>query len=67
MEITKVYVLTADVTYGLYGSDIRLFGVFSTEERAKKQASKMKLYYYNISCVEIDETKEQLYLGGYNE
>lgn len=32
----KVYVLTADI-YGAYGSDIELFGAFTTEEKAKKQ------------------------------
>lgn len=62
----KVYVLTADI-YGAYGSDIELFGVFTTEEKAKKQASEMKLVCYDISCIEIDETKKQFFLGGYIE
>lgn len=62
----KVYVLTADI-YGVYGSYIKLFGVFTTEEKAKKQASEMKLDYYYINSVDIDETKEQFYLGGYIE
>lgn len=63
----KVYVLTADVTYGLYGSDVRLFGVFTTEEKAKKQASKMELDCYDIHSVNIDETKDKFYLGGSTE
>lgn len=63
----KVYVLTADVWDNGYGSEIELFGVFSTEEKAKKQASKMELGYYDINQVDIDETKEQFYLGGYIE
>lgn len=62
----KVYVLTAD-TWGAYGSSIELFGVFTTEEKAKKQASKMNLDCYDINPINIDETKEQFYLGGYIE
>ena len=36
----KVYVLTADTfdDYYYYGSEINLFGVFSTEEEAKAKA-----------------------------
>ena len=63
----KVYVLTADTYDDNWGSSIELFGVFSTEEKAKKQASKMKLVCYDISYVDIDETKEHFYLGGYIE
>lgn len=65
----KVYVLTADTynEYYYYGAEIELFGVFSTEEKAKKQASKMKLDYYDINSVDIDETKVSTYLGGYIE
>lgn len=63
----KVYVLTSDTYDDNWGSSIELFGVFSTEEKAKKQASEMKLHYYDIIQVDIDETKEQFYLGGYIE
>lgn len=63
----KVYVLTADTYDEPYGSEIRLFGVFSTEEKARKQASEMKLDYYDIHSVNVDETKERFYLGGYIE
>ena len=62
----KVYVLTAD-TYDSYGASIELFGVFTTEEKAKKQASEMELDCYDISYIDIDETKERIYLGGYIE
>ncbi len=61
----KVYVLTADTYDDNWGSSIVLFGVFSTEGKAHKQASKMKLDCYDIHYVDIDETKEQFYLGGY--
>lgn len=63
----KVYVLTADTYDYSYGSSIELFGVFSTEEKAKKQASEMKLDCYAISPMNIDENKERFYLGGYIE
>ena len=63
----KVYVLTADDYDDNWGSSIVLLGVFTTKEKAKKQASKMKLDCYDIHYVDIDETKEQFYLGGYIE
>ena len=63
----KVYVLTADTWDDGYGSLVELFGVFSTEEKAEKQASKFKLDFYDINQIDIDETKEQFYLGGYIE
>lgn len=63
----KVYVLIADIYYGNWGSEIELFGVFTTEEKAKKQASEMKLDCYDVILVDIDETKERFYLGGYIE
>ena len=65
----KVYVLTADVfnEYYYYGAEIKLFGVFLTEEKAKKQASKIELVCYDIHQVNVDATEEQFYLGGYIE
>lgn len=63
----KVYVLTADTYDDNWGSSIVLFGVFSTEEKAEKQASKMGLDCYDISRVNIDENVENIYLGGYIE
>ena len=63
----KVYVLTADTHDGSYGSEIELFGVFSTKEKAQKKAKAMKLDCYDISPVTIDENEEPAYLGGYIE
>lgn len=63
----KVYILTADIYDESFSSSIELFGIFSTEEKAKKQASEMKLDCYDIAHVTIDETKENFYLGGYME
>ncbi|ARR88288.1 MULTISPECIES: DUF7336 domain-containing protein [Lactococcus] len=39
----KVYVLTADTYNENWGSEIELFGVFTTEKKANKRASEMKL------------------------
>ena len=63
----RVYFLTADTYDGNWGSSIDLFGVFTTEEKALKQASEMKLDCYDISPINIDENKERFCLGGYIE
>ena len=63
----KVYVLTADTYYGSGGTEIELFGVFSTEEKAKNQAKEMKLDCYDIYYINIDEIGQRIYLGGYIE
>ena len=63
----KVYVLTADTYDEGYGSWIVLFGVFSTEEKAHKQANEMELVCYDISPMNIDGNEEPSYLGGYIE
>lgn len=60
----KVYVLTGDTYVGNWGSEISLFGVFSTKEEAEKRADKMEC---DISIVNIDEVEEPIYLGGYYE
>lgn len=63
----KVYILTADTYYDNWGSEIELFGVFSTEEKAKDYANKMELYNFDIDQINIDEVGKQIYLGGYIE
>ena len=63
----KVYVLTADTYKGGYGSDVELFGVFSTEEKAKDYAKKIELYNFDIDQINIDEVGNKIYLGGYIE
>ncbi|EHE92322.1 hypothetical protein LLCRE1631_02200 [Lactococcus lactis subsp. lactis CNCM I-1631] len=63
----KVYVLTADTYNEAWGSEISLFGVFSTKEKAEKQASEMNLDCPDISIVNIDENGISTYLGGYVE
>lgn len=63
----KVYVLVEDTYDESWGLEIELFGVFSTEEKAKKQANKMKLDCYYIHQVNIDEIGKRICLGGYYE
>ena len=63
----KVYVLTADTYDDGWGSEIELFGVFSTEEKAKDYAKKMELYNFDIDQINIDEVGNKIYLGGYIE
>ena len=63
----KVYVLTADTYDDGWGSEIELFGVFSTEEKAKDYANKMELYNFDIDPINIDEIGKRIYLGGYIE
>ncbi|KZK42765.1 hypothetical protein [Lactococcus cremoris] len=63
----RVYVLTADTYDGAWGSEISLFGVFSTKEKAEKRASEIELDYPDISVMDIDENEEPSYLGGYIE
>ena len=60
----KVYVLTGDTYEGSWGSEISLFGVFSTKEKAEKLADEMQC---DISVVNIDEIETPSYLGGYCE
>ncbi|MDV4193172.1 hypothetical protein RIM59_12005 [Lactococcus lactis subsp. lactis] len=63
----KVYVLTSDTYDDNWGSSIVLFGVFSTEEKARNKANEKKLDCYDISPMNIDENEEPTYLGGYIE
>lgn len=63
----KVYVLTADTYRESWGCDIELFGVFTTEEKANKRASELKLDCPDISIMNIDENEEPSQLGGYIE
>ena len=60
----KVYVLTGDTCNEPWGSEISLFGVFSTKEEAQRLADKTQC---DISIVNIDEVEEPKYLGGYVE
>ena len=63
----KVYVLTADTYDDGWGSEIELFGVFSSEEKAKDYANKTELYNFDIDQINVDEVGVKIYLGGYIE
>lgn len=66
----KVYALTRDIfmdTHDDYtGSDMNLFGVFSSRKLAEKKADEMGWPIYQINEVELDQPTE-IYLGGYFE
>ena len=57
----KVYVLTGDTYVGSWGSEISLFGVFSTKDEAERLTDKIQC---DISIVNIDQIEEPKYLGG---
>lgn len=60
----KVYVLTSDVYEEFYGADIRLFGVFDSEDAAEKRAKELGFPVYLITEVEMNAPAEE-YIGGY--
>lgn len=64
----KVYVVTADTYNDDYGTDISLFGIFTTQRKAEQRKSDLaKLGYgVNINETTIDK-KCEIYLGGYIE
>ena len=64
----KVYVVTADTYNDDYGTDISLFGIFTTQRKAKQRKLDLsKLgYYVDINETTIDK-KCEIYLGGYIE
>lgn len=62
----KLYTLHADVYGEFYGSDIRMFGVFDSEELAKKRAKELGFPVYLITEVEMNAPVEE-YIGGYIE
>lgn len=62
----KVYVLTSDVYENFCGTDIRMFGVFDTEELAEKRAKELGFVVYLITEVEVNEPVEE-YIGSYIE
>ena len=64
----KVYIVTADTyNYG-YGTDISLFGIFTTQRKAEQRKLDLSKLGYDVDINEttIDE-KCEIYLGGYIE
>lgn len=63
---SKAYVLTSDVDESFRGTDIRMFGVFDSEELAEKRAKELGFVVYLITEVEINDPVEE-YIGSYIE
>lgn len=59
----KVYTLQTNVYEEPYNSDIRLFGVFSSQELAKKKAKELGLPIYLITEIEVNKTIKE-YIDG---
>lgn len=69
MDIVDLYVLTANTYEDSYGSEITLFGVFDTEEKAIERMEELKKehkFVYMITKVMLNESTN-MYLGGYYE
>ena len=64
----KVFILTADTHNDYYGSEISLFGVFTTKQKAEqRKADLSKLgYHADVNETQLDKICE-IYLGGYVE
>ena len=64
----KVYVVTADTyNYG-YGTDISLFGIFTTKIKAEQRKSDLEKLGYDVDINETPIDKKcEIYLGGYIE
>lgn len=71
----KVYVVAEDTYKGGYGSDIELFGIYSTKEQAEKRYNEIKtgnedkyLYEGEYGVYEMELNKDcRIDLGGYIE
>ena len=64
----KVYVVTADTyNYG-YGANISLFGIFTTQIKAKQRKLDLSKLGYDVDINETTINKNcEIYLGGYIE
>lgn len=64
----KVYVVTADTYNDNYGTEIRLFGIFTTQIKAEQRKDDLEKlgYYVHINETYVDK-KCEIYLGGYIE
>lgn len=64
----KVYVVTADTYDDSYGTEISLFGIFTTQRKAEQRKCDLEKlgYYVHINETDVDK-KCEIYLGGYIE
>ena len=64
----KVYVVTADTYNAAYGTDISLFGIFTTQRKAEQRKSDLAKLGYDVDINETTIDKKcEIYLGGYIE
>ena len=63
----KLYVVTYDGCDESWGTDIYLYGIYDSKEKAEKASTKIGVYG-EINEVELNNNKNQrIYLGGYHE
>lgn len=64
----KVYIVTADTYNDSYGTDISLFGIFTTKIKAKQRKLDLSKLGYDVDINETTIDKKcEIYLGGYIE
>lgn len=64
----KVYVVTADTYNDDYGTDISLFGIFTTQSKAEQRKLDLSKLGYDVDINETTINKNcEIYLGGYIE
>lgn len=64
----KVYVVTADTYNDDYGTDISLFGIFTTQRKAEQRKLDLSKLGYDVDINETTVDKNcEIYLGGYVE
>lgn len=64
----KVYVVTADTYNDNYGTEISLFGIFTTQRKAEQRKYDLAKIGYDVDINETDVDKKcEIYLGGYIE
>lgn len=64
----KVYVVTADTYNDNYGTEISLFGIFTTKIKAKQRKLDLSKLGYDVDINETTIDKKcEIFLGGYIE
>ena len=71
----KVYIVAEDTYTQMYGSEIELFGVYTTKQQAEKRYNEIKsgneekyIYDGEYGVYEIELDKDcRIFLGGYIE
>ena len=64
----KVFIVTADTHNDYYGSEISLFGVFTTKQKAEQRKADLSKLGYHADVIETQLDKIcKIYLGGYIE